>query len=401
MQTPGYGAHTCTPACVFLDTGVPRTTKCRTSGVVHSCHADCPHVVSRSGSLVCTLTRVVFEGTTRAGAQSGSILGAGAMGGAEDRKRSVARFKARKHRKWTTDGGTDSKPASLPAHKLSVLASKPTTLGLVPIAAQHRGTEGAATSLPMAVAVAVTAPVPQAQYSGAGGGSATVTSLPTIAQVRKYKAGKTLSFDVAQAAATVVLHVLSCPEQLQLNTQFMSGNAISKAVELFLEKCSNPKWVMRGRAETAATFRAVLWQECAKRGVWAYPPSPAWLAALATLVATNYVAYTDAQNVQAAAGGRSACNLFPLTVREFTLACLRVFKKGFKTKAGVEVGPVNGLEFLPIQFPKCMHKDLLMSSTRPHPANRYVSSFLQEFSTACVDFPVLQTFEDAVGRFPG
>jgi hypothetical protein len=228
---------------------------------------------------------------------------------------------------------------------------------------------------------------------------ATLSDNPTIKEVRTLKAGETLDVHTAQKAAFVVLRALGKPHRLALNTAFMASNATTKATKKFLWFCKQPEWAARGRAELLAALRALLWKESIKRGVWASPPTHTWLTALATLVANNYVAYTAAQSIQAAAGGRSACNLFPLTIREFTLACLRVFKQGFTTEGGTVVGPVNGLEFLPAQYPKRLQNNLLLSSLRPHTSNRHVSSFLRGFSTAHLDFPLLQVHREPVGEF--
>ena len=447
----GYmqSGHVCTPLCAFNAHSAPHTMVCSVSGNLHVCHADCEFVVPRFGGLLCTLTRVMFGGVTRAALPSGTILGAGAMGTAEDRRRSVARFDARKFKRWATvntkdestqgpDGGAGAGAGAgagtsasrgrgrgrgktvfsgqymdIPVHKLSVLASKDRSGGLMPIDQRHVAIASACAEPSTGAGASVGASA-GANGGGSSGGPtakpksitrvaaskrAAFPDMPTIAEVRTLKAGETLSVHVARQAALAVLRALGSPKQLSLNTAFMASNATTKATKKFLWFCSHPEWAAQSRAELLAALRALLWKESIKRGVWATPPSQPWLAALATLVANNYVAYTAAQSIQAAAGGRSACNLFPLTIREFTLACLRVFKQGFTTEGGTVVGPVNGLEFLPAQYPKRLQTNLLLSSLRPHTSNRHVSSFLRGFSTAHVDFPLLQAHQEPVGSF--
>lgn len=530
MPTHDTGtSHVCTPECAFRGTSESRTMQCVESGLLHVCSSECDYVKPSPLGLVCTLTKLVFRGTTVGAAVGGTVLGAGVAGDANDAKQSRKRTQARLVAKaghcrsgepflslesllaemGSTSGavagaGSSTAPGARPHPKASSgavatapfapkLPSTPNFAEVVisscsqqlqPMSSMHRklaamahsGSSpkkrtagmGASSKHALELDIAATGSNKRQRQTddtgsgvksrpngvdegalgagagasgagasagiGIGAGRSTDAANPTtktlnLARSRALSVADVLSKPVVAHAAFVVLKAISSHEHLATTTTLMMSNVLTRTKDQFLAWT----WQRKGNAGTrssalalapvssmrpgvgsgialatalptqslaplaiadlVAAYKACLLAQVAQRGVWATPPSRAWLEALADLVADNYVAYSDAQRVQQSTAGRSASNLSPLSVRDFTLACLRVFKLGFTTTTKVTVHPVLGLEFLASVYLNPNNTNPVLMGIQQHSASRHVNGFLRHFSTARVEFPLVTLYD--------
>lgn len=352
--------------------------RCVTTGALHTCGTGCQHAIVRNHTLVCNLTTAVIDACLVEEPIT-LALGAGAMGNAADKRASVARSKARvlaAVRAGKRPGPVHSTPGNPRTGPCALGApGTVTTLVRVPRANRMAGV-GPPT---LAAGPVARAPRAQARQPDAGQAAPAAPDPVVVAQVLE------------------VLTTVTTPEFLRAHLLLRVAGIVEVTCRHVREVCT-ALGALPDLASLGVLLQATLMGVLGQHGLGAVPPPVPVLAHFAEFVAHNFRQYKamldhvvrqnrSASGLDAGEGvtpkllgsARGSSKLKPLSVVDFTLACIQVLKQGFDNAANVAVPPCRDLEFVAGTYPSQLFEG---GTAKCVAACRAVLSFFQQWPMA-------------------